>query len=179
MRTSPASEDDIVLIGMMGTGKTTVGRLLSCRLVRPFVDSDEQIELQTGKTVREIFESDGEPAFRRLESKVLRQALDAPGGPRVITAAGGVVLEESNRAALAQVANVVWLRARPALLSKRVGSADHRPLLADDPLGTLTRLADERDRLYDEVATLVIDVDELEPPAVADRIVAWVGVAPR
>src|SRR4051812_37088283 len=125
MRSSKNSSDDIVLVGMMGTGKTTVGRLVSCRLGRPFVDSDEQVELQTGRTVREIFEADGEVAFRKEESEVLRQALVAPGGPRVITAAGGVVLDDANRRHLSEVSNVIWLRAAPEVLARRVNRADH------------------------------------------------------
>jgi shikimate kinase len=174
MRSSKNSGDDIVLVGMMGTGKTTVGRLLSCRLRRPFVDSDEQVELQTGRTVREIFESDGEAAFRKQESEVLRQALSAPAGPRVITAAGGVVLDPDNRRRLCEVSNVVWLRAAPAVLAKRVRRADHRPLLAGDALATLTQLLTQRESLYDEVASYAVDTDQASADDVVASIVKWV-----
>src|SRR4051794_27415903 len=169
MRSSKSSHDDIVLVGMMGTGKTTVGRLVSCRLGRPFVDSDEQVELQTGRTVREIFEADGEAAFRKEESKVLQQALAAPGGPRVITAAGGVVLDPDNRHYLGEVSNVVWLRAAPAVLARRVGRADHRPLLEGDALANLQRLLGEREPFYDEVATFVIDTDDASATDVVNQ----------
>jgi shikimate kinase len=174
MRSSKNSHDDIVLVGMMGTGKTTVGRQVSCRLNRPFVDSDEQVELQTGRTVREIFATDGEPAFRAEESEVLRQALAAPGGPRVITAAGGVVLDPTHRRWLCEVSNVVWLRAAPEVLAQRVKSADHRPLLEGDALATLTRMSREREALYDEVASYAVDTDELFVDDIVDHIVEWV-----
>jgi shikimate kinase len=162
--------DHVVLVGMMGTGKTTVGRLVAERLGRPFVDSDEQVEVRTGRTVREIFESDGEAAFRREESEALAEALEA-GEPAVVAAAGGVVLDPENRRRLRDAGLVVWLRADPALLVGRVGSATHRPLLADDPAGVLRRLAEERAPLYTEVSDEVIDVDHLGPDDVAQRIV--------
>ena len=174
MRFSKNSHDHIVLVGMMGTGKTTVGRLVSCQMMRPFVDSDEQIELHTGRTVREIFESDGEGAFRKQEAEVLQRALAAPGGPRVIAAAGGVVLDRFNRRLLAEVSNVIWLRAKPPVLAMRVKAGVHRPLLEDDPLGALTRLLDEREPLYDEVATFAVDVDDIGPDDAATTIVGWV-----
>ena len=94
--------------------------------------------------------------------------------PSVVAAAGGVVLDAGNRAALRR-ATVVWLRARPEVLASRVTRGDHRPLLADDPLGTLTRLTDERRHLYEEVADHVVDVDELGSAQVAARVVELVS----
>ena len=100
-----------------------------------FVDSDAQVEARTGRTVREIFEDDGEPAFRVLETEALRDALDAPG-PTIVAAAGGVVLTEENRRLLERPnVEVVWLRADPTILVERAVSGDHRPLLAHDPRG--------------------------------------------
>ena len=107
---SPGCEH-VVLVGLMGVGKSTVGARLADSLGWPLVDSDEQVESATGRTVREIFESDGEPAFRALEARALAEALDAPG-PSIIAAAGGVVLAEENRRRLqAPKVEVVWLRA--------------------------------------------------------------------
>src|SRR5262245_1009332 len=119
----------IVLVGLMGSGKSTVARALAQRLHRPVVDSDAEIEAKTGRTVREIFATDGEAAFRALETESLQAALDSDE-PSVIAAAGGVVLSATNRAALrAADARVVWLRAEPELLVARVAGGDHRPLL--------------------------------------------------
>ena len=110
-----------MLVGMMGSGKTTVGRLVAQRLGRRFVDSDEQVEARAGRTVREIFEAEGEAAFRALEAGALAEALAAPE-PAVVAAAGGVVLDPGNRRALREAATVVWLRAGPGVLASRAGS---------------------------------------------------------
>jgi shikimate kinase len=144
---------------MMGSGKTTVGRLAAERLGRPFLDSDALIEARTGRTVRRIFTDDGEAVFRALESEVLREALATPG-PVVIAAAGGAVLQEQNRAALrAAHARVVWLCASPETLAERVTAGGHRPLLDDDPVGTLRRMWSEREALYREVADAIVGVE--------------------
>lgn len=172
-RRSGDARPHVVLVGMMGSGKTTVGRQVAERLGRPFLDSDDEIMRRTGRTVREIFEADGEEAFRRLETEVLLDALGSPA-PSVIAAAGGSVLRPANRAALRTKGVVVWLRADPATLAGRVRHADHRPLLRDDPSGVLNRLSTERARLYAEVAHEVVDVDTVPPDAVVDAIVKLV-----
>ena len=108
-RAGSLGSQHLVLVGMMGAGKSTIGRLAAERLGRAFLDSDAIIEGRTGRTVREIFAAEGEAAFRALESAVLLEALDSPQ-PCVIAAAGGVVLREENRAALERAsARVVWL----------------------------------------------------------------------
>ena len=118
------------------------------------------IEAREGRTVREIWLADGEPAYRVMETEVLREALAAPE-PSVVAAAGGVVLREENRRLL-EAADVftVRLSAPPEVLAERVSRQVHRPLLDDDPLGTLRRLAEEREALYKEVADATIDVGE-------------------
>jgi shikimate kinase len=169
---SDAPAGHLVLVGLMGSGKSTVGHLLAERLHRPFFDSDEMVEARTGRTVREIFETDGEAAYRPLETDALLAALDSPE-PAVIAAAGGVVLSPVNRAALKErAAEVVWLRASPLLLVDRALSQDHRPLLEHDPSGTLSHMAAERTPLYTEVADRIVDIDGLTPTEVADRIVS-------
>jgi shikimate kinase len=150
----------LVLVGMMGVGKSTVARVLSDRLRRPVLDSDAMIEARTGRTVREIFAAEGEPAFRALESEVLRDALGATT-PSIIAAAGGVVLSAENRGLLkASTARVVWLCAQPTTLVERVKSSGHRPLLDDDPAGTLQRMFTVREPLYREVADAIVLVDQ-------------------
>ena len=164
----------LVLVGMMATGKSSVGRLVAEALKRPLLDSDQQIEAQTGRTVREIWRTDGEPTFRRLEAAVLAEALSSPT-PTVIAAAGGIVLDPANRACLAAAdAEVVWLRARPETLLARLRAVDHvhRPLLDHDVEGTLVRMHTDRAPLYEEVSARVIDVDERTPDEVAAEIIA-------
>lgn len=155
-RPAPHRPGHVVLVGMMGVGKTTVGRRVAESLGRAFADSDEVIEARTGRSVREIFEADGEPAFRVLEARVLADAIDAEE-PAVIAAAGGVVLDPGNREVLRRAGSVIWLRAPVEVLVGRVVTGDHRPLLADDPGGTLHRMEEDRTALYAEVADAVVD----------------------
>ncbi|MCU1500976.1 MAG: aroK [Ilumatobacteraceae bacterium] len=152
-------DQHIVLVGLMAVGKTTVSRVLGERLGRKVIDSDQVIEARTGRTVREIFATDGEAAFRALETAALCDAL-AEAEPVVIAAAGGVVLSAENRAALrAAPARVVWLCADPATLVDRVRPGSHRPLLDNDPEGTLRKMFAERSELYREVADAIVLVD--------------------
>jgi len=151
--------DHLVLVGMMGVGKSTVGRMIAAELDRPLHDSDEMIEERTGRTVREIWLTDGEPAFRELESAVLVESL-AASEPSVIAAAGGVVLSEANRDALrGPAAHVVWLQADVDVLLERVRRGGHRPLLDGDPEGTLRAMYEQRAPLYQEVADAIVSVD--------------------
>jgi shikimate kinase len=164
-----------VLIGMMGAGKSTVGSELAARLGWRLVDSDAHVEARTGRTVAEIWATEGEPAFRRLEALALTEALAATAEePAVIAAAGGVVLDPANRALLRQHPPVVWLRARLDTLAERVGTGSGRPLLAGDPRGALARLLAERAPLYAEVA-----VDDRSPDEVADHVLDAVAEAVR
>jgi shikimate kinase len=164
-------DQHLVLVGLMGTGKSTVGRVLAQRLQREFVDTDAAVEARAGRTVRQIFASDeGEPGFRRLETAVLLDALSSVP-PVVIAAAGGVVLAPENRAALRSAsAKVVWLSAEPALLVGRVKAAGHRPLLDADPEGMLATMAVDRQPLYREVAHVVVSVDGRTPADIADAV---------
>jgi shikimate kinase len=172
----PAPPASIVLVGMMGAGKSAVGRRLARRLGRPLLDSDRQVEETTGRTVPEIWRADGEAAFRRLESQVLADAL-ASTTPTVIAAAGGVVLDEGNRRLLTAHHPVVWLRAPVDVLVARVKRGDGRPLLADDPAATMARLEAERRPFYEEVADLVVDVDNDHPADhVTERIARELGL---
>lgn len=164
----------VVLVGLMGTGKTTVGDLVAQRLGRRLVDSDAVVETTTGRTVREIFETDGEPAYRVLETAALLEAL-AETEPLVVAAAGGVVLSDINRQALRGAAGVViWLRADPDVMMARAMTGTHRPLLDEDPEGTLRQMAMDREPLYREVADVIVDTTHRQPAAIADEVVAMV-----
>lgn len=166
----------VVLVGMMGAGKTTVGTRLAGRLRRPFRDSDRAIEARTGRTVAQIFADDGEAVFRALESEVLAEMLD-DDEPAVIAAAGGTVLDPENRRRMRARGTVVWLRVDPERLVDRVRTGTHRPLLADDPRGTLERLAHERESLYADVAHEIVDASTAGPDEVVEQVLALIGAA--
>ncbi len=160
----------LVLVGMMGSGKTTVGRAIATRLGRPLLDSDAMIEAREGRTVRDIFRSDGEDAFRLVETAVLAEALAWPE-MAVIAAAGGVVLRPENRRLLHDSrARIVWLRADPGLLADRVKGGSHRPLIDDDPEATLRQMYDDRAEMYREVADAIVTVDNRSVNEVVEAV---------
>jgi shikimate kinase len=165
----------LLLVGMMGAGKTTVGRMVADRLDCPYVDSDEQVVRDTGQMVGQIFVNTGEAAFRAAESAALREVVSG-AGPVVVSVAGGAVLDPANRALLHRSGTVVWLRATTATLAERVGNGEGRPLLARDPAGTLARLDQVRRPLYAEVADMVVDVDGVTPEVVAEQVLAVAGL---
>ena len=164
----------MLLIGMMGAGKSTVGRRLAASLGAAFLDSDEQVEAATGRTVPEILRTDGEAAFRAEESAALERAL-ATAPPLVISVAGGAVLDPANRRRMSTAGTVVWLRAKPSTLTRRVGDGKGRPLLEGDVGRNIERLESVRRPLYAEIADVVVDVDELTPDEVVSRVAAAVG----
>jgi shikimate kinase len=149
--------EHVVLVGLMGSGKSTVGRRLAEELDRPFHDADADLEQRTGRSVAEIFAQDGEAGFRVLETEMLADLL-ASAHPAVIAAGGGAVVTEATRTRLREHACVVWLDADPVFLAERIDAKPHRPLLDGDPVAVLTRLHAERADWYREVADVVIDV---------------------
>jgi shikimate kinase len=149
----------LVLVGMTGAGKSSVGRQVADRLDCEWVDTDQLIEKSTGRTVRDIFAVDGEAAFRALETEALSAALESPK-PSVISTGGGIVLSEGNRKLLREPQHrVVWLMADPSILLERLQHGMHRPLLDQDPEGTLARMWQQREALYREVADVIVSVD--------------------
>lgn len=159
----------VVLVGMMGSGKTTVGRLLAERTGWVYADNDELVRRMSGREPAEIKDADGEDALHGHETAALLDALRTPG-PAIVGAAAAVVLDDDATRALHASAQVVWLRARPETLRARIGSGAGRREEATD-VAWLTRQAEAREQLYADLADLTIDVDQLTPEGVADRII--------
>jgi shikimate kinase len=170
--------DKVLLIGMMGAGKSSVGAALATRLGWPYVDNDSMLQRTSGSTAPQLVADGGEPALRAAESKVLTMMLALPG-PLIGGVPGGVVLDETDRKRLgAAPCHVVWLRATPNVLARRVGSGEGRAWLGTDPAAALRRLAAERNGYYEQVADQVIDVDALAVGAVARAILAELETDP-
>jgi shikimate kinase len=137
----------IVLVGMMGAGKSTIGRRLAARLNLPFIDADTEIEAAAGMTIPEIFELHGEPHFRDGEARVIARLLD--GGPAVLATGGGSFMREETRRRVAEKAVSIWLKAEPDIILRRIKRRADRPLLQTaDPAATVSRLLSEREPVY-------------------------------
>lgn len=164
-------KENLILVGMMGAGKTTVGRLLARRLKRPFHDSDEEIERRCGVKIPVIFEVEGEAGFRQRESQAIAELCALP---RIVLATGGgAVLSLENRRCLAANGTVVYLHARPAHLWQRVRHDRNRPLLATpDPEKKLEELYAQRDPLYREIADVVMDTGRQSVQTLARELLA-------
>jgi shikimate kinase len=144
----------IVMVGLMGCGKSAVGRRLASRLRLPFVDADEEIEKAAGKSIEDIFEDHGEAYFREGERKVLARLLRAKA--QVLATGGGAFMNAETRAAIAQAGITVWLKADLPLLVRRVAKRNNRPLLKNgDPEAVMQRLMDERYPIYAEADVTV------------------------
>lgn len=162
---------NIYLVGLMGAGKSTVGRLLARRLGKRFIDTDHEIEKRNGVTIPVIFEIEGEDGFRRREHEVLA---DLSGEQdQVLSTGGGIILRPENREILQQNGFVVYLSARPELLAERTRHDKSRPLLnVADPLARLRELYTVRDPLYREVAHAEVETGRGAPQQVVQAIVA-------
>ncbi|HEX4736482.1 MAG TPA: shikimate kinase [Allosphingosinicella sp.] len=148
-QTHVSPDRSIVLVGLMGAGKTTVGRRLAKRLGLPFVDSDEEIVKAADQSIPEIFERFGEASFRDGERRVMRRLID--GSPKVIATGGGAFVDAETRALILEHCVAVWLKAEAETLAARVKRRDNRPLLkGKDPLATLRDLGDKRNPYYAE-----------------------------
>lgn len=193
--------EHLVLIGMMGAGKTAVGRILAERLGRCHLDTDEMVCAATGMTVAEIFATAGEGAFRAGEAAAVSAAV-AVVEPGVISVGGGALGDPATRRLLGASGRVVWLRADPATLAARLGSGDGRPLLTgieasdqpsnqlagagasaqppiEAPLDVLRRLDDERRPTYAGAAEVTVDVDGVSILECAEAVLAALGMMAR
>jgi shikimate kinase len=148
----------IVLVGLMGSGKTTVGKRIAQELGYTFVDSDDVVASNAGKSVREIFAQDGEAVFRQCESEAIKSVLADRQSSVVLATGGGAVISSDNRSLISeQASTVVWLDASVEDLVVRTKSGVTRPLLDGDAATTLQSLSSQRSAWYDEVATVRID----------------------
>ncbi len=158
----------IVLVGLMGAGKTTVGRRLANRLGLPFVDADTEVEAAAGLSIPEIFEAHGEPAFRDGERKVIARLL--ANGSQVLATGGGAFMDPETRAAVADRGISVWLKADLDVLMRRVGKRPTRPLLkADNPRAVMEKLMRERNPIYAE-ADVTLETGDGPHEDVVDRL---------
>jgi len=162
----------IVLVGVPGAGKTTVGKLLAKNLGVDFFDSDQVIESRAGKSVSDIFTQDGEPAFRKLEHDVIVELLDSNN---VVLALGGGSLGNDETRAKVKDATTVWLVAGLAQAVDRVGMNRNRPLLLGNVRGQLADLMAAREPFYKEVAAIAVDTSKLIPSEVVTEIVSELG----
>jgi len=163
----------VVLVGVPGSGKTTVGTLLAQRLDVGFRDTDHDVEVTEGKPVPDIFVDSGEPYFRELERDAVALALSEHDG--VLALGGGAVIDAGTRALLRDQPTV-WLQVGAAAGAKRVGLDVPRPVLLGNVRGRLATLVAERAPLYAEVARVTVDTDGLDPQAVADAVLAGLGL---
>lgn len=159
----------VFLVGLMGAGKTTVGRILARKLKSRFVDSDQEISLCTGVTIPTIFEIEGETGFRRRESVLIERLTGQEG--IVLSTGGGVVLDPMNREYLRSRGIVVYLAASPETLHERTRRDKNRPLLqVDDRLKKLRELFEQRDPLYREIAHIIVEVGRTSAAQVVRQV---------
>jgi len=159
----------LILIGMMGSGKTTVGKSLSEKISLPWIDSDQSIEAQCKKSITAMFETDGEAFFRNQETSFCKNLAKLP--PHIISTGGGIILSQENRNLLRKYGHVFWLKASiPKLLSRLQNSQD-RPLLANTNLEEkLTTLMTNRSERYKSCAHFIIETDALSPTQITEKI---------
>ena len=160
----------VLLLGMMGSGKSSVGRALAERTGWPFVDNDALVEHATGLTARELLRDRGEEAMREAEAAALRTGIGIPA-PAIVATAAGTIMRPEDRELIDGGGLVVWLRAPAEVLAARAVGAEHRPWLDDDPVGWFTRTIAERAPLYRAVADLEIDTGSASPAAAAEQVV--------
>ncbi len=167
---NPAGSRHLVFVGLMGSGKTTVGKRCAEALDRAFIDTDQLVEAGSAQTVAELFGAVGEDGFRTVERQAVADACASPV-PIVISCGGGAVLDSDNRRHLQSSGCVVWLHAPARVLAERIGSTSARPLLANgNPEITLERLSTLRAGTYAAVAEMTIDTNELGVDEVVRRV---------
>lgn len=168
----------LALVGARGTGKSTVGRWIARAVSLPFIDADAALEAHYGRTIRAIFEDDGEPTFRDLEERTIASITAGP--PVILATGGGVILREANRSALRRFGKVVWLRASPETLNRRLRadtrrSATRPALTSLGTLGEIEAVLQARTPLYRDLADWIVDTDAISPEEVAQVVLRTVA----
>ncbi len=164
--------DNIILTGYMGSGKTTVGKNVAKLKDYFFADTDEMIVEQQRRSINEIFAADGELAFRDMETALLRQLIDEKREHLVISTGGGMPIRAENRQLLSELGKVVYLKACPATIYNRIKGDTTRPLLkCENPMKRIEEMIAEREPLYEEGASIIVNVDELRQSEAALEII--------
>lgn len=167
--------NNIILIGYMGCGKTTIGKHLA-RIGRyNFVDTDEEIEIQQGRSISDIFATDGEEAFRDMETAYLEQLIAEKKEGMLLSTGGGMPLREQNRRLLQQLGTVVYLKTSPETVYNRIKGDTKRPLLqCENPLARIKEMLEKRVPIYSEAASYTIETDDLKQGEIAELILDFV-----
>lgn len=161
---------NIILIGFMGCGKSTLGIKLSYRLRRTLLDTDKLIEKEEKRTISDIFAKEGEAYFRKLETKCLQRMIQTEKN-QIISVGGGLPIQEENHALLKQLGTVVYLRAKPETIYERLKNDTTRPLLqGENPQEKIRKLMEQRAPIYEKAADIVIDVDGKEFDRILEEI---------
>lgn len=164
-------ERNLVLIGFMGSGKTSVGIRLSYRLKMTVEDTDKLIERREGRSISDIFATEGEAHFRGLETELLRELSEKKQSVRIYSVGGGTPVNPENRQLLKRLGWVIWLRIQPETVYERLKGDTTRPLLqCEDPLSRIRELIAGREEAYRSCADLVVDVDDLDMEAILSKI---------
>lgn len=163
---------NIILVGYMGCGKTTVGQDIAERMQYTFADTDEMLVTQQGRSINDIFKESGEPAFRAMETALLERMLHDGSDGLVIATGGGMPVREENRALLKRLGMVVYMRVKPETVYERIKDDTTRPLLqCENPMERIREMIKSRESAYEASAQLVIDVDSLLPSEAAEEII--------
>jgi shikimate kinase len=166
------AQPNLILIGFMGAGKSSVGKLLATALGREYLDTDEMVEAMAGMPISDIFKSEGEEEFRRREGAAIDEAVGSPN--RVVSVGGGAVLSFENRTVLKQAGFLIYLRATPETLAARLEHVTDRPLLnVADRAGRIRDLMVARGPVYETAGDVTVDTDDRTPQQAADEILAW------
>jgi len=167
---------NIILIGFMGCGKTSVGKRLAQTLECEFLDTDELIEQEQKRTIREIFDTDGEAAFREMETECVKKLLKRQGEGFVLSVGGGLPIREVNRNLLKELGDVVLLQVAPEMVYMRLRNDKTRPLLQDkNPMGRILDLMSARRAYYEDAATYIVDVNERSFEEIVEDILKVCG----